>query len=196
MKFQLERILLFSDAVFAIAITLMVIEAHPPHLEHGLTFTESLHSFTEVIPMIVGTILSFGLIGLFWHRHHNLMQHLVAYDNHFIKINMALLLSIAFIPFSTAFVFHNEPSSLPFLIYNLNYIVTTLINLRLYNYALNPKNKLVTKEYTEELKSVRKNAWFSVTIFIIVIIVAFIKAQWAPVMYTLFAFSSLVDRKK
>jgi uncharacterized membrane protein len=80
MKFQLERILLFSDAVFAIAITLMIIEIKPPHLEHGSTFLQGLNAFLIMSPIIIGTVLSFYLIGLFWYRHHDLMKHLVQCD--------------------------------------------------------------------------------------------------------------------
>lgn len=80
MKFQLERILLFSDAVFAIAITLMIIEIKPPHLEHGSSFSDGLNAFLRLSPTIIGTMLSFYLVGLFWYRHHDLMKHMVNCD--------------------------------------------------------------------------------------------------------------------
>ena len=102
MKFQLERVLLFSDAVFAIAIMLMIIEIKPPHLPEHISFIESLQIFSGKFLVIIGTILSFYLIGFFWYKHHDLMKHLVAFDAKFIRMNLSLLLAIAFIPFSTA----------------------------------------------------------------------------------------------
>lgn len=62
MKFQLERIALFSDAVFAIAITLMMIEVKPPHLEHGIAFGPAVGVLLNMMPIFVGTILSFYIM--------------------------------------------------------------------------------------------------------------------------------------
>lgn len=196
MKFQLERILLFSDAVFAIAITLMIIEIKPPHLEAGISTSEAIHELLKEIPIFVGTILSFFLIGLFWYRHHDLMKYVVAYDNKFIRMNFCLLLSIAFLPFSTAFVFENNGiTPIPIIFYNLNYIIASIINYRIYQYALNPIHKLCIEDTTQELIDLKKHTYFSISIFVLVIILAIINEQIAPMGYAGFAFTSIVMRK-
>lgn len=186
MKFQLERILLFSDAVFAIAITLMIIEIKPPHLEHGSTFFEGLNAFLMMSPSIIGTVLSFYLIGLFWFRHHDLMKHLVRCDKKFVMLNLSLLLSIAFLPFSTAFVFENDPMPFPLLIYNINYTVVTYLNYRIYAYAFNPKHNLTSSDVSHELIRIKKESFYSFGIYVLTSTLAFF-TQLAPVGYAFFA---------
>lgn len=189
MKFQLERILLFSDAVFAIAITLMIIEIKPPHLHHGSSFFEGLNAFLLMSPSIIGTVLSFYLIGLFWYRHHDLMKHLVRCDKKFVMLNLSLLLSIAFLPFSTAFVFENDPAPFPLLIYNMNYTITTYMNYKIYSYAFNPANNLTSSDVSHELNKIKKESLFSVGIYILTSTLAFF-TPLAPMGYALFAFQN------
>lgn len=198
MKFQLERIILFSDAVFAIAITLMMIEVKPPHLHHEMSFTEALIIFLKKLPIFTGTILSFLLIGFFWTRHHKLMQFVKAYDSKLLWLNLLFLLSIAFIPFSTGFVFENTlaHSPLPMLIYNLNYIAATILSFILFNHALNPKNGLAVDELGENLRNVKKELLFPIAVYVTVIILAFLDTNYAPVGYALFALQSLFKDKK
>jgi uncharacterized membrane protein len=196
MKFQLERILLFSDAVFAIAITLMIIEIKPPHLEHDITFTDALNKFLSTTPLLFGTILSFCMIGLYWYKHHDLMKHLSSYNAKFIRMNFALLLSVAFIPYSTAFLMENTPTSFTLLIYNINYIIVSLLILKIYNYALNPKNNLCSENLEHEMLNLRKETFFSVSIFSLVILLGFISIEIAPICYALFGFYSFFVRNK
>jgi uncharacterized membrane protein len=196
MKFQLERILLFSDAVFAIAITLMIIEIKPPHLEHGISFSESLNKFFSVVPILFGTILSFCLIGLYWYRHHDLMQHLSAYNAKFVRMNFALLLAIAFIPFSTAFIMENSPTTFTLLVYNFNYILVSVLNYRIYNYALHPKNKLCIENVEHEIETMKKDTIFSVAVFTLVIIIGFINIGLAPIGYAGFALYGVFVKHK
>jgi uncharacterized membrane protein len=77
MKFQVERIALFSDAVFAIAITLMMIEVHPPHITHDMTFGQVLGALAGMSGTFIATLLSFILIGLNW-----MLQRAPAVDKH------------------------------------------------------------------------------------------------------------------
>lgn len=151
MKFQLERIALFSDAVFAIAITLMMIEIKPPHLEHHISFGPALYKLLRMIPIFVGTMLSFYMVGMFWNHHHRLMKYMAAYNKKVIALNLTMLLAISFIPFSTSFVFENIESSspLPLLVYNLNMIVATLIKYRLFTYVLDPSSNLAPTPLTK-----------------------------------------------
>ncbi|MCF6128128.1 TMEM175 family protein [Flavobacterium sp. AS60] len=195
MKFQLERILLFSDAVFAIAITLMIIEIKPPHLEHGSTFWQGFSAFLKLSPIIMGTVLSFYLVGLFWYRHHDLMKHLVNCDGKFLALNLSLLLAVAFIPFSTAFVFENEPSPFPLLIYNMNYAIASLLYYKLCSYAFNPNHNLASSDVSVEVSKMKRETIYSLGVYTLTTILAFF-TPLAPIGYAAFAFQHKVVNRK
>jgi uncharacterized membrane protein len=196
MKFQLERILLFSDAVFAIAITLMIIEIKPPHLEHGSSFWDGLNAFLKLSPTIIGTVLSFYLVGLFWYRHHDLMKHLAKCDGKFVRLNLSLLLSVAFIPFSTGFVFENEPSPFPLLVYNLNYAIASLLNYKIYSYAFNPKHNLASSDVSAETVKMKRETMYALGVYALTSTLAFF-TPLAPMGYAFFAFQQkFVNRKQ
>jgi uncharacterized membrane protein len=106
-EFLIERIAFFSDAVFAIAITLLIIEIHPPQITKGDSAEVVWHKFREIIPEFIGLLVSFMLIGGSWLRHHSLFRYVDNYDFRFMLINMCLLFTIILFPFSTSFLFNN-----------------------------------------------------------------------------------------
>ena len=81
-EFQLERMILFSDAVFAIAITLLVIEIKIPgkeELEGPVSDRSILNALGHLIPKFVGFLISFMLIGLYWTVHHRMFGFVTSY---------------------------------------------------------------------------------------------------------------------
>lgn len=105
--FMIERIAFFSDAVFAIAITLLIIEIHPPKVTRGDTDHMVWDKFRENIPELFGLLVSFWLIASVWMRHHQLFKYIDNYDTRFTAINMWLLFTIILFPFSTSFLFNS-----------------------------------------------------------------------------------------
>lgn len=97
----LERLTFFSDAVFAIAITLLVIEVRLPEL-HRVSEAGLQQALLDLIPKYIGFIVSFFVIGRFWLGHHRTFGMLRKADNRLIFANLLLLLGIAFMPFPTA----------------------------------------------------------------------------------------------
>ena len=72
-EFQLERMILFSDAVFAIAITLLVIEIKVPEIDKHFVNDHLLgEAMAHLIPKFVGFFISFILIGFYWILHHRM----------------------------------------------------------------------------------------------------------------------------
>jgi uncharacterized membrane protein len=198
MKFQLERISLFSDAVFAIVITLMMIEIKAPHLGHMVSFAEATEKVVELIPLIMGTILSFFLIGVFWMKHHKLMKYLTGYTPKLIWLNLTFLLCVAFIPFTTSLVFENfeAVSPLPLLIYNLNYILAALCEYRLFSYAFNPANGICTGGEEMDKDWDKKEILFPILVYVLVAALAFVSPMWAATGYAAFGLENLLTRKK
>jgi|SRR5689334_7621094 len=103
--FLIERIAFFSDAVFAIAITLMIIDIHPPSVQSGDTSQTVWRKILQETPEFMGLIISFLLIGTTWLRHHQLFKYIRSYDMRFLIINLCLLFTIILFPFSTSFLF-------------------------------------------------------------------------------------------
>lgn len=198
MKFQLERILLFSDAVFAIAITLMVIEIKPPHLHPNDTLQHDLQLLAEKIPVFVSTIVSFILVGISWVRHHDIMRYLHTYNHKFIWLNIALLFSIALIPFAAAFVFENitTNSPLPIVVYNCIFILNALISYQLYMYALHPNKKLTQEDHSPKRQELKAEILFPIAVFSLVIIIACFNVSMAAIGYAAFGFQSFFTDKK
>ena len=98
-KLGLERIVFFSDAVFAIAITLLALELKTPILypeEHVS------HALLELWPKYQSYTISFLIIGLYWMGHHHYFRFIRRYNYIFVGLNIALLASIALLPFATS----------------------------------------------------------------------------------------------
>jgi TMEM175 potassium channel family protein len=96
------RLETFADAVFAIAITLLIIEIRLPpaeELEHAGGLGVAL---VRLWPSYLGYLISFIVIGIMWANHHNVMKLVDRIDHGFITLNLLLLLCVAFLPFPTA----------------------------------------------------------------------------------------------
>ena len=96
------RLETFADAVFAIAITLLVIEIHLPPHEEVLRIGGVGPALLQLWPSYVGYVISFIVIGIMWANHHNLMKLVDRVDHGFITLTLLLLMCIAFLPFPTA----------------------------------------------------------------------------------------------
>jgi uncharacterized membrane protein len=105
---MLDRMLLFSDAVFAIVLTLLAIELHAPHIEEGQTLWDALAGMWSEL-FAFG--FSFALIGLWWSVHMRNMRTLQVFDWPVAIVNLVVLACVTLIPFATS-VFGENPSDL------------------------------------------------------------------------------------
>jgi uncharacterized membrane protein len=92
-----SRLEAFSDGVFAIAITLLVIELHVPTGHEGL-----VRGLEHEWPRYLGYFVSFAFIGGVWIAHSNMTRFLKAVDPELMRLNLILLLFVSFLPFTTA----------------------------------------------------------------------------------------------
>jgi uncharacterized membrane protein len=93
------RLEAFSDGVFAIAITLLVIELRPPQLQAGERLAPALW---QQWPSYVAYLVSFVTIGVIWLNHHWILEQVVQVDGPLLVLNLNLLLWAALLPFPTA----------------------------------------------------------------------------------------------
>ena len=93
------RVEAFSDGVFAIAITLLIIEVHVPHRSHAETLG---HALLRLWPSYAGYLTSFLTIGVMWINHHHVFSYVARADRTLLFLNTLLLMLIAFVPFPTA----------------------------------------------------------------------------------------------
>lgn len=123
----LDRLVFFSDAVFAIAITLLVLEIDIPELQPGMSIQASWEALAELTPSFFAFGLSFLVIGRFWMGHHERFRSLRQYDARLMWPNMLYLMAIAFMPFATAFLGRNLGHFVPALVYNTSMLVLSLM---------------------------------------------------------------------
>lgn len=116
-EFQVERIAFFSDAIFAIAITLLVLEIEAPRLGRGAEEAALLSALLDEIPKILGFLVSFLVVGTYWTSHHRLFRWIAGYDHALVWRNLLFLLAVSFIPYPTAFFSENAAHQTPLVFY-------------------------------------------------------------------------------
>ena len=172
-EFQLERLILFSDAVFAIAITLLVIEIKIPEIhEKPVTENAVLHKLAELIQKFVGFLVSFLLIGQYWIVHHRMFSFVINFTDRLIWLNILFLFAIALMPFSTGFYseFVLRGVVTPVIFYTANIALLGLANFLMWRYLRNQRNNL-TENLTPALAK-----YFS------------LRALTVPTIFVLFSF--------
>ena len=94
--------LAFSDGVFAIAMTLLVVGIAVPTLSDGDSIDELADALNDLVPNFISFFISFGVIGRYWIAHHQFFGLLARADSRLVVINLVYLGFVAFLPFPTA----------------------------------------------------------------------------------------------
>jgi len=107
---ETNRLEAFSDGVFAIAITLLVLELHSPELEDGQRLWPALvHEW----PQFAAYLTSFAILGIMWVNHHSMFRQIKRADRGLMFLNLLLLLWTTLLPFPTSlFAEHLEDHSI------------------------------------------------------------------------------------
>jgi uncharacterized membrane protein len=156
----LERLIFFSDAVFAISITLLVIELHPPTLKFGSPGVAYVQALADLIPNFIGFFVSFFVIGAFWSGHHRAFSCARHWSPGLLMPNLFLLCSIAAMPFFTAFMADNarNHSSVPTVVYCIWLLIVAVCNLWNNSMAVAPPVAAVDLD-PEYAHMIRRRGW-------------------------------------
>ncbi len=134
-----------SDGVFAIVITLLVLDIKLPEV-NALGLIQALK---ESLPRIAAYVLSFAIIGLYWISHLRSFELIAKVDGAVFWINLLLLLLVSFIPFPTALLGRYPNEALPIVIYGLTLIACNAVGLCLMSYLLRHPH-LLAQEHTRD----------------------------------------------
>ena len=128
-EFQVERIAFFSDAIFAIAITLLVLEIEAPELGRGAEEATLWEALLDQIPKILGFLVSFLVVGTYWTSHHRFFRWIAGYDHALVWRNLLFLLAVSFIPFPTAFLSENPSHRTSLIFYSVCLILVGIAQM-------------------------------------------------------------------
>ena len=180
----LERLIFFSDAVFAIAITLLALEIRLPGTEDVLTDDQLLAQLLNLWPRYLAYVISFLVIGTFWLAHHRRFRYIRRYDRRLLWINLLLLMCIAFIPFPTG-VISEHIGRTATIFYALTMIVTGLLSGAVWWYAA-WRDRLIDPALDRQQRHYERLAPLVIPgIFLLSIGLAFIDAQLAKFSWSL-----------
>ena len=194
-EFELERMILFSDAVFAIAITLLIIEIKFPEVPRNASSAELFKLFKPVLIRFLGFILSFFFIGLMWARHLKIFKYLRNYDNGVIFRNLVLLFFIVCFPFTASgLTEHIRPHFLlPILVYIINIACVSISQFFLCSYLFKNNSKLSVDRFEPEKNYILMQSKFSAfTLFVAVVIIFSVSFIFpGNVTYVLYSFYAI-----
>lgn len=113
------RLEAFSDGVFAIIITIMVLELHAPE-------GDSLAALEPLLPKLISYLLSFTYIAIYWNNHHHMFQAVKHVNGKVLWANILLLFCLSLVPFVTAWMGENHFAASPVALYGIVLVLAAL----------------------------------------------------------------------
>jgi uncharacterized membrane protein len=175
----------FSDGVAAIIITIMVLELRPPH-------DTSLASLRPLIPVFGSYLLSFIFVGIYWSNHHHLLHAAAHVDGRVLWANLHLLFWLSLIPFVTAWMGENHFTGWPVAMYGVILLCAAIAYLILVQALLAlESNALLSNALGSDFKGK-----ISIVIYLVAILLAFVKPWLACLFYVLVAVMWLIPDRR
>src|SRR5215471_874918 len=132
---ETNRLEAFSDGVFAVAITLLVLDIQVPR---GVAVDKLLGALLDQGITLLAFVTSFATIGIMWINHHRLFTHIKRTNNTLLVLNLLLLLLIVFVPFPTALLTEDAAGPnqhLAAAVYSGTFVITAICFNALWRYA-------------------------------------------------------------
>lgn len=188
-----SRVVIFSDAVIAIAVTLLILEVRPPEDTRHL-----LKGLGELWPSYAAYFLTFLLIGQMWVNHHVMFDHIRSADRLVLLFNTLLLMQIAFLPFASAVLAsafesgHGKRTAVVF--YGISYEVAAILFNVIWEYARHGRRLLAPTTDSASAAAISRRfhpapVWIAVgtalgawnPVLGLAVLAAFIPFYWWPI---------------
>lgn len=180
------RVLALSDGVFAIILTLLVLEIHVPELSDDQGLGDALR---EIRPSMVAFLISFVVVGNAWARHRDLFALIRRTDRAVIWLNLLYMLPLALIPFGASLLARYDHDAVALELYGLILVAIGLTRLAIWGYVTSRPDLLYVPVETRT----RLSRAIVVTIPTLAFAVAIAMADWAPsVSLAIYALTPLI----
>jgi uncharacterized membrane protein len=188
---EYDRVLFFSDAVFAIAITLLVVDLQVPdvpNLQSGAQLRES-------VPKMAGFAFSFAVIGLFWIGHHSLFRRVNGLDRSLILLNLLFLGCVAFLPYPTSLLSAAADQAPATVFYAASIAAAGVAEAAIWLYAIHIRELALPGVPPVVYRWILLRILASPVVFLLSIPVAIAQPVLAQYLWLLALFSALVIRR-
>jgi uncharacterized membrane protein len=167
------RVLALTDGVFAILITLLVLEIHVPELTQGHSLREAL---AELRPSLVAFVISFVLAGMYWVGHRDLFALIRRTDRGLVWLNILYLLPLCLLPFAAGLLGRYDQEPVALRIYGLLLVLIAVMRVVIWLYATNRPHLL-----WQPLDDRQRRAGLALNLYPgLVYLLAFLVAKTAP----------------
>ncbi len=175
------RITAFSDGVFSIAITLLVLNLHVPTVPGKL-----LDQLRTQWPSLLSYLLSFVIVGIYWVAHHNMFHYIKRSDRPFLWINILLLMCVAFIPFPAGLLGQYSGQRISLITYASSLILTNLMLSLLWWYATS-NHRLVDQDIDPHfVRTVNRRNMTAPVVYLVSIGLSFLSPLASLIVFFLF----------
>jgi uncharacterized membrane protein len=169
------RVLALSDGVFAILITLLVLEIHVPELTQGHSLNQAL---AEIRPSLVAFVISFILAGMYWVGHRDLFALIRRTDRGLVWLNILYLLPLCLLPFAAGLLGRYDREPVALRIYGLLLVAVAVMRVVIWLYATNRPHLL-----WRPLDDRQRRAGLAINLYPgLVYLLAFLVARSAPTL--------------
>ncbi len=197
-ELKVNRIEGLSDGVFAIVMTLLILELKISDVAHDTNLTTGLiEELSHLWPKLFTYVVSFIILGVYWIGHHYQINFVTRGNRVFLWLNIVFLMFIGLVPFSTALLGDYPLEKVSVIIYGFNLVLCSSSLFGVWQYAT--RNKMVDSSVTKEfIKSVNYRMMTAVTFYIAGILVGLVSPPASLFIYAttiiLRVFPGKVDR--
>jgi uncharacterized membrane protein len=176
---ELARIVNFSDGVFAIVITLLILTIQAPDIPDTLAAQELPSRLLALTPKFLSYIISFLVVATYWMAHHSVFEPIRGYDRTLLWLNFLFLMTISFLPFPTSLLGEYAEQQLTVVIYAANVSVASLLLASISLYATNGR-RLTSPDLDERTQRHRLIQGLVVpVVFLLSIVISFFSVEAA-----------------
>ena len=194
-QFPKMRLEAFSDAVFAIVMTLLVLDLKLPHIVHPSDMQEIKAALISVAPLAFGWAVSFFFVALIWVHHHNILNMSTKSDYAVIWINIIMLFFISLLPFPTALMAEYPGQPVFVMFWGLTFSAGTFSLTWFYYY--NVKHYLKDSyDQKQVMKNVRLSILAGPTIYLVAAFLAWVSIYISFALYALTPFLYILPLDK
>ncbi len=178
-----RRMETLTDGVFAIAMTLLVLDFKVPTIPEGSSVNALPKLILDLWPNFFNYVQSFMLLGIFWIVHHRQFHYIKFIDRGLLWLNIGSLMFIALIPFSTSLIAEYGHVQIGALIFECNLLAIGCLFYVQWWYVMRKRHLLDPNLSVQKIMLIRKRNLLVPIVSLVAIGLSFFNAEWSEVAY-------------